>query len=54
MKSLSTWVSLESLNNIFSTNAGESGVYYNHFRDIAVRRYIGIVTRPVADTEGKG
>ena len=44
MQSLSARVSLESLLNILSNSAGESTVYSYCFRDVAARRWIGIVT----------
>ena len=43
MQSLSTWVLLETLSNIL---AGPGTVYSYHFRDIAVRRKVSIVTGP--------
>ena len=43
MQSLSTWISLESLNQILFKKPQEN-VYSHRFWDIAVQRQVGIMT----------
>ena len=51
MQSISTWISLKILSNTLNKSSSEGNIYFDRFRDITVRKWVGIMSRTEGNRE---